>query len=1144
LKRRIAKIAAWTVLALLFIVFLGAGIFAWRLSQGPIAISFLNSRIEQAINGQLKDMKVQLGTAVLELDANSHVPHIRFRNLVLSDSAGSAIASAPRAAVTLDSAALWSGRIAARSLELIGPKISARRNVDGTVELGVGGQEASIAETQTNQAMGTDATQGGKSDRDAQASPEIANQTSGAKLIALLDDHSDGSSLSSLEDIRITSASINVYDDANSANWFAPNADLTFRKMPYGFVILAKAEVSTAKDPWHTELSATYKHDQKNFAISATVDNVVPADVADKIFALSQFAQVRIPLAGHIELETTDGGAVTAASAEFTAGKGRLSLPDFVAQPIDIDNGTLNVKYRPDQSSFDIIDSSLVVGGTRADLSGNVAPVRAADGKLTAIKIQLKAHNVSLDATGTKTDPIVVDRVEFAGQAGITDASLTIEDFVVMSGNSGVRMRGSISSGEKSPAIHLAGRVRDISAEFLKTIWPPIIAPNSRKWIAENVIEGRVSEGTFQVNLNANALAKAQLDKRLPENSVDFSFKIKDVSTHYLKNMPILTKGEGEGGQHDNDFELNISAGQTSLDSGQTVKLNSGSFIAKNVMLAEVPGIFAFDLSASIDAMLAFASQPDLDVIKTKINEFGKLQGKAEATIGLKLPLIDNVPKDRIDFSTDVKLIDVSLPAIVPGVDLSDGQFNVDIFPDSISIAGPAKINGLPAEIKWQKPRTGGQSKATVSATLDEKTREKIGLKLSDYISGPLPVKATIDKNDAGDTEVAIDADLSQIKMKLAAISWKREAKEGTKASFILRSNAEGRNIDNFVLDGEGLHLRGNIKTTLKGKLQSVVMDQIKLDEDNVFSASIVPGEGTVDLTLSGKNFDARPYIKTLVAPAAPVQGKTAPSTAEGQDFTMRAHFDRVTANRGEIISNVDAVLRARASKIAEADIKGTFLNGQTLNVSVVPLATGREFRISSNDGGSVLRAANFYSKIAGGQLRFYALLGNEEGSPVHNGNLDILNFDVRNEAALAELDQRGKPKKSGPRKEGINFERLHLPFTTDDRFIRLGNVVLKGSNICATADGVIRKSDNAIDVTGTMIPACGLSGVFNNVPLLGDILSGGNSNEGLFGVTYLVGGTFAKPEFKVNPISAIAPGIFRRFFDFSPKRSPAQGTN
>jgi hypothetical protein len=1136
LRRKLAKITAWSFLAVFLVILLGIGAFAWKLSQGPMAISFLNDRIEQAINGQLKDMKVKLGTAVLELDSKSHIPHIRFRNLVLSDSFGAVIASAPRAAVTLDSSALWNGKIAASSLELIGPKISARRNIDGSVELGVGGQDTGNGDSLISES--------GKSDRVGSGYSDVTNQTSGAKLIAILDDRSADGALSSLEDIRVSAATISVYDDANSANWFAPNADLTFRKMPYGFVILAKAEVDTAKEPWHTEFSVTYHHEQKNFAVSATVDNVIPADVADKIFALSQFAKVRIPLAGHIELEATDNGTVTAASAEFTAGKGRLSLPDFVAQPIEIDNGTLNSKYRPDQGSFDIVDSFLVLGGSRADLSGAITPVRGADGKLSAVKVQMKAHNVSLNPSGSKAEPIIVDRVEFAGQAGIIDASLEIEDFVVMSGNTGVRMRGSVSAGERSPAIHLAGRVRDVSAEFLKTIWPPIIAPNSRNWISKNVVSGRVSEGTFQVNLGANALAKAKEEKRLPENSVDFSFKIKDVSTRYLKSLPMLTKGAGEGGQHDNDFQLNINAGQSTLGTGQTIKLNGGSFVAKNVMLDEVPGIFAFELSAPIEAMLAFANQPELNVMSFKVDELGKLQGKAEASIGLKLPLIDDVPKSRIDFSTDVRLVDVALPDIAPGVDLSDGQFNVDLFPDSISIAGPAKLNGLPAKIQWQKPRSGGQATANISATLDEKTREKMGMKLTDYISGPMPIHARIEKNEAGDAEVAIDADLSQIKMKLAALSWKREATPGTKVTFKLRSTSEGRSIENLVLDGDGLHLRGTIKTSLKGKLQSVTMDQIKLDEDNVFSARVVPGEGTVDLTISGKNFDARPYIKTLASPAAPALTKTGATNAEGQDFTLHAHFDRVTANRGETLTDVNAVLRARASKIAEADINAKFLSGQALNVTVVPLPTGREFRVSSNDGGSVLRAANFYSKIAGGQLRFFALLGNEEGSPVHNGRLDILNFDVRNEAALAELDQRGKPKKSGPRKEGINFQRLHLPFTTDEKFVRLGDVVLKGTDMCATADGVIRKSDNAIDVTGTVIPACGISGVFNNVPLLGDILSGGNSNEGLFGVTYFVGGTFVKPEIKVNPLSAIAPGIFRRFFDFSPKRAPSQQTN
>jgi hypothetical protein len=237
LRRKLAKITAWSFLVVFLIILVGFGVFAWKLSQGPMAISFLNERIEQAINSQLKDMKVKLGTAVLELDARSYVPHVRFRNLVLSDFSGAVIASAPRAAVTLDSSALWNGQIAASSLELIGPKISARRNIDGSVELGVGGQDPGAGESLISES--------GKSDRVGNDNPGMTNQTSGAKLIAILDDRSADGALSSLLDIRVSAATISVYDDANSANWFAPSADLTFKKMPYGFVILAKADVET-----------------------------------------------------------------------------------------------------------------------------------------------------------------------------------------------------------------------------------------------------------------------------------------------------------------------------------------------------------------------------------------------------------------------------------------------------------------------------------------------------------------------------------------------------------------------------------------------------------------------------------------------------------------------------------------------------------------------------------------------------------------------------------------------------------------------------------------------------------------------------------------------------------------------------------
>ena len=495
------------------VVVLAIALFFWRLTQGPISLSFLNGRIETAINKQLVDMKVSLGGAMLEIDRNGNIPHVRFRNLVLRDAEGNVIASAPRAAVSLDSASLMSGKIVADTLELIGPKISARRNLDGTVTLGVSGQSEDAGESIVIDENFKEV--GGKESISGPATAP-SGTTSGAKLIALLDSRDSKNSVSALKSIRISQASLNVFDGANAANWFAPSADLTFNKMPYGFIVLAKADVATNAAPWHAEFSATYQRDTKSFSVSTTVENLIPANVAEKIFALSQFAKVQTPFSGHIEIEAKDDGGISKATAELRAGAGQLSLPDYLAQPINIDDGNFHINYEADTGAFDIVDSSLLVGGSRADISGKLSPVRLPDGKLDAFDISLQAQNLNIESKTTDLDPVLVDRIEFKGRAAIEQAKLDISDLVVMSGNTGVRMRGIITGGEESPGIQLAGRVRDVSASLLKKLWPPIVAPRSRTWITENVVDGRVSEGTFQINLPANALAKAQRERLLP----------------------------------------------------------------------------------------------------------------------------------------------------------------------------------------------------------------------------------------------------------------------------------------------------------------------------------------------------------------------------------------------------------------------------------------------------------------------------------------------------------------------------------------------------------------------------------------------------------------------------------------------------
>jgi hypothetical protein len=69
------------------------------------------------------------------------------------------------------------------------------------------------------------------------------------------------------------------------------------------------------------------------------------------------------------------------------------------------------------------------------------------------------------------------------------------------------------------------------------------------------------------------------------------------------------------------------------------------------------------------------------------------------------------------------------------------------------------------------------------------------------------------------------------------------------------------------------------------------------------------------------------------------------------------------------------------------------------------------------------------------------------------------------------------------------------------------------------------------VRMRGTFIPMYALNNMFGQIPLFGIFLGG--SKEGLVGVTFEVVGPTSGPTLHVNPISAVAPGLLRKFFDF-----------
>jgi hypothetical protein len=112
-----------------------------------------------------------------------------------------------------------------------------------------------------------------------------------------------------------------------------------------------------------------------------------------------------------------------------------------------------------------------------------------------------------------------------------------------------------------------------------------------------------------------------------------------------------------------------------------------------------------------------------------------------------------------------------------------------------------------------------------------------------------------------------------------------------------------------------------------------------------------------------------------------------------------------------------------------------------------------------------------------------------------------------------------------------VQFTRLKVDFTRQPGKLILRDGVVQGPIVGATIDGQIDYANNDVKLRGTFIPLYGLNNAFGQIPLFGLFLGG--PKEGLLGITYQVIGPPGRSVLQINPVSAVAPGIFRKPFEF-----------
>ena len=145
-----------------------------------------------------------------------------------------------------------------------------------------------------------------------------------------------------------------------------------------------------------------------------------------------------------------------------------------------------------------------------------------------------------------------------------------------------------------------------------------------------------------------------------------------------------------------------------------------------------------------------------------------------------------------------------------------------------------------------------------------------------------------------------------------------------------------------------------------------------------------------------------------------------------------------------------------------------------------------------------------------------------------------MTDYEAVNAPALARLLNAASPAGFAELVEGrsISFAKLTGEFRWEEaaKKIWFKNVRTSGSALGLTMEGLLDVGADRAELQGTIVPVYGLNRLLGIIPLLGDIVTGGEG-QGIFSATYRIDGKLSDPNVSVNPLAVLAPGFLRNLF-------------
>ncbi|WP_415278656.1 hypothetical protein ABXT72_01775 [Candidatus Pelagibacter sp. Uisw_094] len=300
-------------------------------------------------------------------------------------------------------------------------------------------------------------------------------------------------------------------------------------------------------------------------------------------------------------------------------------------------------------------------------------------------------------------------------------------------------------------------------------------------------------------------------------------------------------------------------------------------------------------------------------------------------------------------------------------------------------------------------------------------------------------------------------------------------------------------------------------------------LDYVKLDyknKNNLFNR-VELKRNKSNFSIKGKSFDATQFINNSM------NDDEGSIIFENLNSKFDVKIDTTYLNKNDYTKNLFGNFTFKESKLSKLNLESAFSNNKKMNLSI---KTNNQKEIItkffSNHPEPLIKRYDFIKGFEEGYLNFYSI--KKDG--VSDSVLVVDNFKVKEVPVFAKLLSLASLQGIADllTGEGIRFTDFEMRYSSRKGHTKIEEMYAIGPAISILMDGYI-ESKKLVSLRGTLVPATTINRSIASIPLLGKILIGDKTGEGVFGVSFKIKGPPKNLSTTVNPIKTLTPRFITR---------------